>query len=140
MSEINTVTISGRMVADPELKYTKGQTPVCSFAIASDIGYGEKKRTVFPEIVAWQHTAQYIARKARKGMPVVVHGTYDERIWEDKDGRRRKSVELICREMKLAAQVPLEDRLPDDGADDADGAFEENYGYQPVNDDGELPF
>lgn len=100
MSELNQVTISGRLTADIEVKKTNSQKSVAEFNIAVDIGYGDSKRVVFPTVKAWNHTAEFVATYAGKGDWVAVTGRYDEETWEDKGtGKKRKKSLIVAHDL-----------------------------------------
>ena len=63
---LNRITIMGRLVRDPELKYTASNTPVTSFTLAVDRDFGEKK-TDFIDCVAWKQTAEFVCNYFHKG-------------------------------------------------------------------------
>ena len=96
---LNHISIMGRLVADPELRYTPKGTPVCSFRIACDRDTknpdGEYD-TDFIDIVAWKNTAEFVSRYFSKGRMAVVEGRLQIRDWTDKDGGKRRSAEVVA--------------------------------------------
>ena len=131
----------GRLTADPELRHTQSNIPVTSFTLAVDRTFGQDKQTDFLDIVAWRNTAEFVSKWFRKGMLVAVSGRIQTRTWEDKQGNKRKSVEVVADEAFFAeskkdsaprpsndAPVPFD--LPPVGGDFAE--------LGP--DDSELPF
>lgn len=98
MADINTATFTGRLGSDIELKCTQSGTSVCSFAIAVERRKGkdeESARVDWIDCVAWRSTAEYLSTYYGKGRKIGVSGRLQTRIWEDKNGQKRKSVELI---------------------------------------------
>lgn len=96
---INSAVLMGRMVADPELKATLNGVSVCSFRIAVDRNYtpkGEEKKADFIDIIAWKHSAEFVSRYFRKGSMIGVVGSIQTRNWEDKNGNKRTSVEVVA--------------------------------------------
>jgi single-strand DNA-binding protein len=92
MIELNCIHITGRLVKDPhELEYTAGGTACCRFRIASDSGYGERKKTTFISVTAWGKTAEFAAKWLTKGSAVYVQGRIEGNEWEAKDGSGKKS-------------------------------------------------
>ena len=83
--QINQLIISGRLTADPEVK-TVGQdsTQVCNVSIATDDGWGDKKKPIFLDCTSWGKTAEMIG-KLHKGSPVIVEGRIRMDVWEDKN-------------------------------------------------------
>ena len=96
---LNRITIMGRLVANPELRYTPKGTPVCSIRIACDREVknadGEYD-TDFIDVVAWRSVAENIARRFAKGRMAVVSGRLQIRNWTDKDGNKRTSAEVVA--------------------------------------------
>lgn len=98
MADINIATFTGRLGSDIELKCTQSGTSVCSFAIAVERRKGkdeESARVDWIDCVAWRSTAEYLSKYYGKGRKIGVLGRLQTRIWEDKTGQKRKSVELI---------------------------------------------
>lgn len=94
---LNQIILMGRLVADPELKTTSSNIPVCGFRIAVDRDYqrqGEEKQTDYIDIVAWRSTAEFVSRYFSKGRMIIVHGSLQSRKWQDKDGNNRIAWEV----------------------------------------------
>lgn len=91
---LNRITIMGRLVRDPELKYTSSNTPVTSFTVAVDRDFGEKK-TDFIDCQAWRQTAEFVSKYFTKGSLAVVSGRLQLREWEDRDGNKRRNAEVV---------------------------------------------
>ena len=129
---LNRITIMGRLVANPELRYTPKGTPVCSIRIACDRevknAYGEYD-TDFIDVVAWRSVAENIARRFAKGRMAVVDGRLQIRPWTDRDGIRHYATEI------LANRIYFGDSRP---AAEAENEPPEEDGYD-YNDEGELP-
>lgn len=95
---LNCVAIMGRLVADPELKTTGSGVSVCSFTIAVDRNFvknGEERQTDFIDIVAWRNNAEFISRYFHRGSMIAIEGTLQSRNYEDKNGNKRKSTEVV---------------------------------------------
>lgn len=92
----NTVILSGRLTADPELKSTKDGLPVTTFTIANEVGWGEKKRTSFIDVVAWRGLAETICRQFSKGDSIGIEGQLQTRSRTARDGVNRKVTEVIA--------------------------------------------
>ena len=90
---LNNVTIMGRLVRDPELRYTQNQTPVASFSLACERDTKDKT-TDFIDCTAWRHTAEFINTYMGKGQLIVVTGRIQIRQWTDKDGNKRSAPEI----------------------------------------------
>lgn len=98
---MNNFIFSGRITADAETRYTKSGTAVSNFSVAVDTGLGDYKRTDFIRCVLWkrENLVQYLT----KGKPVIVQGEYQERKWEDKEGNKRSTVEIVVRQLDFQA-------------------------------------
>ena len=90
---LNNVTIMGRLVRDPELRYTQNQTPVASFSLACERDTKDKT-TDFIDCTAWRRIAEIINEYMMKGQLIVVTGRLQIREWTDKDGNKRKNAEI----------------------------------------------
>lgn len=123
---LNKQTTIGRMTADPELKSTQDGTSVCSFTIASDDDFKDR-RPDFVRCVAWRKTAEIVAQYTRKGDQIYVEGRPKERSYNDRDGRLQSVVEINVDRVyllggrkpdgekpaaKLAAKPAADDDLP----------------------------
>ncbi len=96
---LNVVVLTGRLVADPELRHTPNNTSVTSFTIAVNRSYSkssEERQTDFIDIVAWRNTAEFICRYFKKGQLIAIEGSIQVRQYQDKDGNKRKAVEVIA--------------------------------------------
>lgn len=99
---LNKAILMGRLTADPELRHTQSNIPVTSFTLAVDRTFGKEKQTDFLDIVAWRNTAEFVAKWFSKGMLVAVSGRMQTRTWEDKQGNKRKTVEVLADEVFFA--------------------------------------
>ncbi len=101
MKSINRVTFLGHIVADLELKTTKNQKRVTSFAIATNNEWfdaeGELKKSVdFHRIVAWDNLAELCSRHLHKGSPIFIEGRLTNRAYEGKDKLTRYITEVVA--------------------------------------------
>ena len=97
---LNHITIMGRLVADPELRYTPSNIPTASFRLAVDRDFkdretGERKAD-FINVVAWRSTAEFVARNFSKSRMAVVDGRLQIRDYTAKDGTRRTIAEVVA--------------------------------------------
>lgn len=99
---LNKAILMGRLTADPELRHTQSNIPVTSFTLAVDRSFGKEKQTDFLDIVAWRNTAEFVSKWFSKGMLVAVSGRMQTRIWEDKQGNKRKTTEVVADEVFFA--------------------------------------
>ena len=103
---MNFIAVKGRLTRDPEIRRTNTGKAVCSFSIACD---RDREHTDFFECVAWENTAENIAKFFGKGRAIIVMGRLQTRDWTDKDGRKRKAVEILVREFDFADSKPKEE-------------------------------
>lgn len=130
---LNKVILMGRLTDDPELRHTQSNIPVTSFTLAVDRAYSKdrEKITDFIEVVAWRSTAEFAFKYFRKGQLVAVVGSIQTRVWEDKQGNKRKAVEVVADEVHFAE--PKRDARAAEPV-----TADEFTDLSP--DDGELPF
>jgi single-strand DNA-binding protein len=100
-TNINRVVLTGNLTRDPELRTTTGGTSVCSLRIASNTrrrnasGEWEDKPNFF-DVTVWGAQGENCATYLQKGRPVAVDGRLEWREWQDKDGNKRQSVDIIA--------------------------------------------
>ncbi len=97
---LNHIVLMGRLTRDPELRRTGSGIAVASFSIAVDRDFGSKesgeRETDFIDIVAWRQTAEFVSKYFAKGRMAVVSGRLQIRNWNDKDGNKRRSAEVVA--------------------------------------------
>ena len=88
----------GRLTRDPELRRTGSGIAVASFTVAVDRDFAQdgKKETDFIDCVAWRKTGEFVSKYFKKGSMIVVKGRLQIRNWNDKDGNKRKSAEVVA--------------------------------------------
>lgn len=128
---VNNCIFTGRITHTPELKTTPTGKSVCSFSIACENGYGERKKVVYPTFVAWGGQAEFVSKLA-KGTKIAVVAKYDERSWETKNGDKRRAYEFIVSEVE--AQEPKR------AAEEAPQYAQAPDGFEEIPSDDDLPF
>lgn len=96
---LNRVILMGRLTHSPEIKSTQNGNAVLSFCLAVERGYaknGEERQTDFIDCVAWRQTAEFINKYFRKGALIAIEGSLQTRSYEDKNGNKRKAVEVVA--------------------------------------------
>ena len=97
--DMNVVMVIGRLAKDPELRYTQGGTSIASFSLANNYAYSsqnEKKEMVsFFNCIAWGKPGEILAEHGKKGGRLAVQGRLQQRSWQDKDGGKRNTVEIV---------------------------------------------
>jgi single-strand DNA-binding protein len=127
MSGINKAILIGRLGSDPETRYTPSGVAVSNFNIATseewkDKDTGEKKdRTEWHRIVAWNKLGELCGEYLSKGKQVYIEGRIQTRSWEDKDGVKRYTTEIIATDVQFlggknensnSVQAPEDDDQP----------------------------
>lgn len=101
---INNVVLVGRLVADPETRYTQSGIAVCSFRLAVDRAFksasGEREAD-FINIVAWRKAAEIIGQYMTKGSVIGVTGSIQTRSYQDKEGNNRTAFEVVVENFKF---------------------------------------
>ena len=133
MKPNNVVVLIGRITADPELRTTQSGLSVTSFSVA--IYKGKDKGADFIDVVAWRDTADFVTRYFNEGSMISVVGELQTRMYEDKQGNKRKAVEVVASGVSFCG-----------GKNDAkpaeptyEPARHSDYPEEPADDD-ELPF
>jgi single-strand DNA-binding protein len=102
----NQVTALGRLGSDPELRYTASGTAVANFSLATDVGWGENKSTVWFRVNAWDKQAEFVNNYLAKGKTVLVVGELSLNEYSTNSGEKRTSLELRAREIKFGGDPP----------------------------------
>ena len=103
---VNKAILVGRLGRDPETRYTSGGQAVCNFSVATDETYkdrnGERqKRTEWHKIVVWGKQAEIAQQYLRKGSLIFVEGRIQTRQWDDKEGQKRTSTEIVATNFRM---------------------------------------
>lgn len=98
---LNTITIMGRITANPELRTTSSGVVVTTFRIACDRDKQTEggQKADFVDISAWRKTAEFICKYFQKGKPILIQGRLQIREWTDKEGKKRYSTEILANEV-----------------------------------------
>ena len=145
---LNHIVLMGRLTRDPELRRTGSGIAVASFTLAVDRDFaaqGAERETDFVDIVAWRNTAEFVSKYFTKGRMAVVSGRLQIRNWEDKDGNKRKTAEIVA-ESVYFGDSKRDGASGGDYAPPAYGSPASTYsapaggGFAEIEEDGELPF
>jgi single-strand DNA-binding protein len=128
---LNKVLLIGHLGTDPETRYTQGNQAVAKFRLATSESYKDRsgtqqKRTEWHSVVAWGRTAETVGRYLRKGRQVYVEGRIQTRQWEDREGKKRYTTEVVAQRVLFLggrgdAEAPAAEA-------DAKPAAEEGFG------------
>lgn len=135
---MNSVTMIGRLTNEPELRRTQTGTACCSFSLAVKRPKA-KDTTDFHNFVVWQQGAEYLCQYGHKGDLVGVTGYLTTREWTDKDGNKRKAIEVNCDSVEL-----ISSKKSDSNSQPAQTQAKPTYAqqsFQPIDiPDANLPF
>jgi len=103
---VNKAILIGRLGADPELKYMPSGDPVANFNLATNESYRDKdgntqEKTEWHRIVAFKRLAEICGEYLKKGKLVYIEGRIQSRSWEDKNGVKRFTTEIIANTMQM---------------------------------------
>lgn len=128
---LNRVTLQGRLGRDPELRSTNSGIPVAGFSLAVD---RDGKDTDWFEVVAWRNTAEFVVKYFQKGSQIIIDGRLQSRKWQDRDGKNRESVEVVADRVHFCGPKQAE------GSNAPVAEAPVSAGFQPIEDDGDIPF
>lgn len=134
---INKVILIGNLGADPEMRYTPSGAAVCTFNIATNETWtdasGEKQeRTEWHRLVTWRRLAEFCSEYLKKGSKIYAEGRIQTRSWEDQNGVKRYTTEIVAHNIQML--------------DSRGAAVEAPYGEPPLPpeppalEDDDLPF
>jgi single-strand DNA-binding protein len=101
MGSVNKVILVGNLGADPELKYTPSNRAVCNLSVATNEVWKDKsgqkqEKTEWHRVNVWGEQAENCSKFLAKGRMVYVEGRLQTRSWDDKDGKKRYSTEVVA--------------------------------------------
>lgn len=139
---VNCAVIMGRLVANPELRVTRNSgVSVTSITVAVDRKFsGEDKQADFIDVIAWRGTAEFICNYFRKGSMIAIQGYIQTRMYEDKNGKKRKAVEIVADNISFCGGKNSEMENTDDSMPaPAYSSSDDDNDYREIPDD-DLPF
>ena len=130
---MNKIIITGRITNDLEIKAIGSGTEVCNFSVAVDRRWkkeGEERQTDFFDCTVFGKSAAFLTKYFHKGDGINIEGRMESRVWEDKDGKKRKNWSIMCENIEFPHSKGK--------------GGESNQSGSPFtempNDDGDLPF
>ncbi|MFN8624214.1 MAG: single-stranded DNA-binding protein [Chloroflexota bacterium] len=117
---LNKCQIIGNLGRDPEMRYTPSGQAVTQFTVATNRNYRDQQgewqsETEWFRVVVWGQQAERTAERLRKGHKVYVEGRIQTRQWEDQQGQKRSTVELVANQVtSLERRERDEDAPPSD--------------------------
>src|SRR5438067_1484831 len=108
---VNKVILVGRLGRDPETRYTSGGQAVANFSVATDETYKDKsgerqKRTEWHKIVVWGKQAEIAQEYLQEGSLIFIEGRIQSREWQDKEGQKRTSFEIVASNFRMLGGRP----------------------------------
>jgi len=136
---LNKVMVIGHLGRDPEMRYTPSGRPVTTFTIAVSRSWntadGERRtETEWFNIVAWGNLAEICKQYLYKGQQVYIDGRLQTRRWEDKEGQKHTSVEVVANEMMMLGDRRENSSQTQESSEQTDEIAE------PIADEDEFPF
>lgn len=118
---INKAILVGNIGKEPELKKI-GETNYCAFTLATNKSYKDKNgewqtKTEWHNIVVWRNQAEYATNNFKKGNTVYVEGEITSRSWEDNQGNKRYTTEIVAEKVKLMEKKTRQE-VEEDSSDD----------------------
>ncbi|MEE9614365.1 MAG: single-stranded DNA-binding protein [Thermodesulfobacteriota bacterium] len=110
MAGVNKAILVGNLGADPEIRYTPSGTAVVNFRIATSENWKDKEgqkqeRTEWHRIVAFGKLAEICGEYLSKGKQVYLEGRIQTRQWDDRDGNKRYTTEVVANQMQMLGRV-----------------------------------
>ena len=103
---VNKAILIGNLGSDPEVKYTPSGVPVANVSLATNESWtdrsGERQeRTEWHRLVFWRKLAEIVGQYLRKGSKVYVEGRIETRSWDDQNGQKRYTTEIVVNDMQM---------------------------------------
>ena len=98
---MNTWVGIGRLVRDPEVRYTQSGKAVCRFTLAIDRRGNGEKQADFIQCVAWEKIAEVISQYTGEGRKIAVEGRIQTRSYDAQDGNKRYVTEVVVQSMEF---------------------------------------
>jgi single-strand DNA-binding protein len=106
MSGVNKVILIGNLGANPELRYTQGQQAVANLRLATTEKWTDKngqkqEATEWHRVVVWGKQAEICGQYLTKGRQVYIEGSIRTRQWQDQQGQKRYTTEIVARNVQM---------------------------------------
>jgi single-strand DNA-binding protein len=153
---VNTITVSGNVTRDPELRFTPSGQGIASFSVAVNRSWQNRQtqeweeQTSFFDVKAWAQLGQNVTDTLSKGSRVVVTGRLEQRSWETEQGDKRYAFEIVADDVAVSlqdatAEISRNERREADGGGSGGGAPSTGGGRPaasatPAYDPAEEPF
>jgi len=143
MAGVNKVILVGNLGKDPEIRYTKSGQAVASFSLATSEKWtgkdgSKEEKTEWHRITAWGKLGEICGEYLSKGKQVYIEGRLETREWEDRDGNKRQTTQVVANNMTMLGQAGGGSKSGSSGASSGDGPSSSNFGDDFEDDD--IPF
>jgi single-strand DNA-binding protein len=141
MASVNKVILIGNLGQDPEKRYTGSGAAVTSFSLATTNRWKDKsgqnqEQTEWHRVVVWGQQAESCAQYLSKGRPVYVEGRLQTRQWDDKNGNKRYTTEVVAQRVQFLGTPTGGKNVADSNATPPS---DDNPGF-PMDDNDDVPF
>ena len=146
MAGINKVILIGNLGADPEVRYTPSGVAVANFSIATSEEWKDKdtvekqERTEWLRIVAWRRLGEICGEYLSKGRQVYIEGKLQTRSWEDREGVKRYTTEIVASDVQFLGGRDGSDGGRSSGGRSGGPSEHSAGGPVPGPDDDDIPF
>lgn len=145
MAGVNKVILVGNLGKDPEVRHLDNGRAVANFSIATSESYKNKAgervtNTEWHNVVLWTPLAEIAERFLKKGNQVYIEGKLTTRSWDDQEGNKRYTTEVVGREMTLLGSRADNEGGQPNAAPSAAAPMESPVSSIPEDDSDDLPF
>lgn len=105
----NRIIITGRLVADPELRQTQSGIFVTKFRIAVPRRFSKEEKTDFFDVEAWRAAAEFACKYFTKGKLIEIDGSLQTAPWEDKNNSKHQGVKIVAEQINFVGDKPKTD-------------------------------
>jgi single-strand DNA-binding protein len=139
---INNVVITGRISREIETRYTASGKAIGDFSVAVTDGFGDKEKTSFFDVTAWEKNAENIAKHFGKGDEIGIVGRLEQDQWEDKaTGQKRSKVKIVCVQWSFGQKKKTDaEKSGNQPQSAANNRSQPQQKPQDDDDDGDIPF
>src|SRR5574343_1954335 len=122
MAGVNKVILIGNLGKDPEIKFLDGNIARVNFSLATTESYKDKNgnrvdQTEWHNIVMWRSLAETAEKMLKKGTQVYIEGKLQTRQWNDKDGNKRSTTEVVAETFKILQRRDANSSNSSEGSD-----------------------
>ena len=122
MRNFNVAVLEGRLVGDPELRYTQNGTALCRFSIANNNDYYKddelQKQVNFIDVTTWAKLAEQCSEYLKKGNRIIVNGRLKQDRWQDDNGGNRSKISIVGNQVQFLDQKNGDGEREDSGGDE----------------------